>query len=131
MDSDERLQAIEQELAANQMKTDVIELAPKAIMNKLEVPIPEASLMEDEFNFGWNSGVPVNSKTHVPGYVKVRLAMPADFNRDREKGQAFLNSCDIYFAICGDLFPNEQARIHSALSFFKANRAAWFSNKVL
>ena len=35
------------------------------------------------------------------------------------------------FAICGDLFPNEQAQIHCVQSFFKADRAACFSNKVL
>ena len=41
MDSDERLQAMEEELTANWMKTEAIELAFKAIMNKLEVSVPE------------------------------------------------------------------------------------------
>ena len=46
-----QLQAMEEELTANQMKTDAIELALKAIMNKLEVPVPEESVMEEELNF--------------------------------------------------------------------------------
>ena len=41
MDPDERLWAMEEELRANRMKTEVIELALKAIMNKLEVSVPE------------------------------------------------------------------------------------------
>ena len=44
--------------------------------------------------------------------VKIKPATPVDFDRDCEKGQGFLNSCNIYFVICGDLFPNEQAQIH-------------------
>ena len=61
MDSDDRLCAMEEEVAANQMKTDTIELALKAII-KLEVPALEESVMEEVFIFGQNSRVPVNSK---------------------------------------------------------------------
>ena len=64
MNSDNRLQAMEEELAVNWTKTDAIELALKAIMNKLEVPAPEESAMEEESNFGQNSRVLVNSKMH-------------------------------------------------------------------
>ena len=99
-------------------------MALKAIMNKLEVSIPEEPAMEEKFSFGRNSGTPVFSETHTPIHVKIKPAMPGDFDGDHEK--AFLNSCDIYFAICGDLFTNEPAQIHWALSFFKADRAACF-----
>ena len=108
MGSDERFQAMEEELTANWMKTDAIELALKAIMDKLEVPIPEESV-EEEFNFGQNSRILVNSEMHALGHVKSLLAMPADFDGDCKKGWAFLNSCNIYFTIHGDLFLNEQA----------------------
>ena len=50
---------------------------------------------------------------------------------DHGKGCAFFNMCCLYFAIIGDLFPNDQARIHWALSFFKSAHAAHFANKVL
>ena len=131
MDPDERLRAMEEELTANWMKTEAIELALKAIMNKLEVPVPEEPAMEEEFSFRRNSRTPASFKTHAPSHVKIKPATPADFDRDHEKGRAFLNSCNIYFAICGDLFHVEQAQICWALSFFKADRATRFSNKVL
>ena len=51
--------------------------------------------------------------------AKVKPAMPADFNGDREKGHAFFNTCCIYFTVVGDLFPNDQSQIHWVLSFFK------------
>ena len=63
--------------------------------------------------------------------VKVRLATLTDFDRDRGKGCAFLNTSCLYFTIIGDLFPNDQACIHWVLSFFKLDHAACFANKVL
>ena len=63
--------------------------------------------------------------------AKVRPATPRDFDRDHGKGCAFFNTCCLYFTIIGDLFPNDQACIHWALSFFKLNHAARFTNKVL
>src|SRR3979490_2679792 len=62
---------------------------------------------------------------------RARPASPSDFDQDRDRGRAFLNSCSIYFAICGDHFANDQARIHWALSFFKSEQVARFTNKVL
>ena len=112
MDSNKKFWAMEEELTANQMKTDAIELSLKAIMNKLEVPVPEESIMEEEFNFRQNSGILVNSEMHALGHVKIKLATPVDFDGNCEKGWAFLNLCNIYFVICGDLFLNEQGCIH-------------------
>ena len=39
--------------------------------------------------------------------------MLADFDGDREKGCAFLNSCSIYYANCGDHF-SDDPHIHLA-----------------
>ena len=63
--------------------------------------------------------------------AKVRLATLMDFDGDRGKGCAFFNMCCLYFVIIGDLFPNDQAHIHWALSFFKSDHVACFANKVL
>ena len=63
--------------------------------------------------------------------VKVRLATLMDFDGDHGKGCAFFNTCCLYFTIVGDLFPDDQARIHWVLSFFKSDHAAHFTNKVL
>ena len=100
-------------------------------MNKLEVSVPEEPAMEEEFSFRRNSETSAFSEMYAPSHVKIKPATPVDFDGDCEKGRAFLNSCNIYFAICSDLFPNKQAWIHWALSFFKADRATHFSNKVL
>ena len=45
MDSDERLWTMKEECAANQMKTDTVKKALKAIMNKLGVPVLEEPTM--------------------------------------------------------------------------------------
>ena len=66
-----------------------------------------------------------------PKLANVRPAFPMDFDGDRGKGRAFFNTCCLYFAIIGDLFPNDQAHIHWALSFFKSDHVARFANKVL
>ena len=67
----------------------------------------------------------------APKLANIRLAIPTDFNRDCGKGHAFFNTWCLYFTIVGDLFPNDQACIHWALSFFKSDCAARFANKVL
>ena len=63
--------------------------------------------------------------------ANVRLANLMDFDGDHRKGCAFFNMCCLYFVIVGDLFPNDQAHIHWALSFFKLDCVAHFTNKIL
>ena len=63
--------------------------------------------------------------------AKVKPAMPVDFDGDQEKGHALFNMCCIYFTVTGDLFLNDQSWIHQVLFFFKLDRAAHFTNKVL
>jgi len=63
-----------------------------------------------------------------PKHSKVKPATPADFDGNCEKGHTFFNSCMIYFTIC---FPNDWAHIHLALSFFKTDHMAHFTDKVL
>ena len=67
----------------------------------------------------------------APKLANVRLAIPMDFDGDHRKGCVFFNMCCLYFTIVGDLFPNDQAHIHWALSFFKSDHVARFANKVL
>ena len=63
--------------------------------------------------------------------AKVRPVTLMDFNREGGKGCVFFNTCCLYFEIIGDLFPNDQACIHWALSFFKSDHVAHFANKAL
>ncbi|KIJ31909.1 hypothetical protein M422DRAFT_266411 [Sphaerobolus stellatus SS14] len=62
---------------------------------------------------------------------QMRPSNPSDFDGDHEKGQAFLNSCNLYFSIAERAFQNEQACISWALTFFKTGQAASFTNWVL
>lgn len=61
---------------------------------------------------------------------KAKVATPSDFDGDRSKGRTFLNSCNIYFRLCGSQFENEQARILWALSYMKHGRAAKWADAI-
>jgi hypothetical protein len=64
------------------------------------------------------------SVLHPP---QIKPASPDNFDGDRSKGHAFLTSCELYLSLTGSDYPNEQSRIHWALSFFKSGRAAIFA----
>jgi hypothetical protein len=131
MDPNDRLWNMEEELTRNRLKTDAIEAALQNILAKLdalrvnemheEPSSGRAELAEEAENYVGESEPEVLRKLS-----RVKPATPLDFDGDREKGRAFLNTCSIYFAICGSLFPNDQA-----LSYFKSDRAARFANKVI
>ena len=138
MDPQVHLRNMEEELIQNQLKTDRIEAALQAILNKLGTSQHGENIMQDSPSVG--IAEPENmlesdgGKVEEEGaskLVKVRLATPMDFDRDHGKGRVFFNMCCLYFMIVGDLFPNDQACIHWALCFFKLDRAAHFTNKVL
>ena len=42
----------------------------------------------------------------------LKLATLHEFDEDRLKVQAFLNSCRLYIALCEDQFRDEQTQIH-------------------
>jgi len=77
--SEVRLQAMEEELLENRVKTDMIQLALTAIMAKLEVNTEkprdesEAKFVFAEDGKGSNSGT---------GYVTIKPASPSDCDRD-------------------------------------------------
>jgi len=54
---------------------------------------------------------------------KVRPASPLDFDGDRSKGLAFLNSCQVYIRLCPEEFRDEQTQIVWAMSYMKTGRA--------
>ena len=133
MDAEERFQRLEQELAVNPEANSEFSDTLWAIMQKLN---SEPEQRERVFLDPEDDPMPSAHTPNVPNPMfsmtsRVRPASPSDFDGDRDRGRAFLNSCSIYFAICGDQFPNDQARIHWALSFFKSDRAARFANKIL
>jgi hypothetical protein len=138
MDPNDCLQNMEEELTQNRLKTDAIEAAFQNILAKLDAPRVNDNAMHEESSSGRaelaeeaeNYGGEVESE--VLGMLsRVKPATPPDFDGDRKKGRAFLHTCSIYFAICGSLFPNDQARIHWTLSYFKSDRATRFTNRVI
>src|SRR6267154_2163817 len=68
----------------------------------------------------------------LPGQARgLKPATPNDFDGDRLKGWAFLNSCRLYISLCESQFRDDQAMIHWALSFMKSGRAALYANHIL
>ena len=65
------------------------------------------------------------------GHSQITPAAPLDFDGDREKGHAFLNSCSLYYSICVDHFLDDQAHIHWALLFLKFGCASHFANQII
>jgi hypothetical protein len=63
--------------------------------------------------------------------LRIKPASPDNFDGDRSKGRTFLTSCKLYLSLAGLDYPDEQARIHWALSFFKSGRAATFSERIV
>jgi hypothetical protein len=57
----------------------------------------------------------------------VKPASPDNFDGDTSKDHAFLTSCELYLLLTGLDSPDEQARIHWALSFFKSRCVATFA----
>ena len=68
---------------------------------------------------------PVTPKAHG-----LKPALPSEFNGDRTKGMAFLNSCQVYIRLCLNSFTDEQAKIVWAMSYMKAGQAAKWSVRI-
>jgi hypothetical protein len=68
--------------------------------------------------------------TDPPRTRKARPAVPPQFDGDRTKGTAILNSCQTYIRLCPKEFADEQTKIVWAMSYMKARRAAKWSARV-
>ena len=62
---------------------------------------------------------------------QLKPATPSDFDGDRKRGRAFLNSCELFYALCPSDFVNDQARVLWTLSFMKTGRANSFAEQML
>ena len=58
-----------------------------------------------------------------------RPAVPPDFDGDRTKGKAFLNTCLTYFRLCPKEFLDEQMKIVWAMSYMKSGRAQKWTDR--
>jgi Retrotransposon gag protein/Zinc knuckle len=67
-------------------------------------------------------------KSHTPS-SHVKPANPTEFSGDHMKGRAFLNSCNLYFALAPNQFADDQAKIMWAFSFMKSEQALCFVDR--
>jgi hypothetical protein len=67
----------------------------------------------------------------TPGICRLKPASPSEFDGNRAKGRAFLNSCDLYMGLAHDQFHDDSSKIYWALSFMKGDRAARFTDRVM
>ena len=65
-----------------------------------------------------------------PKVQTVRPASPPEFDGDRTKGVAFLNSCQTYIRLCPREFPDEQIKIVWAMSYMKSGRAQRWTARI-
>ncbi|GLB35250.1 hypothetical protein LshimejAT787_0208150 [Lyophyllum shimeji] len=74
---------------------------------------------------------PISAQPPMRAGDRLRPAPPDSFDGEREKGRAFINSCDLYMSLAPDAFPDEQTRINWALSYMKGGRTARFAARAL
>jgi len=141
LDADERVTRLESGLSEAREQARVQQNTLDDILQLLRrLPIAEP---ERPGNPNQIPGAPATtprvptSMTPVPDsspHVRARglkPATPSEFDGDRLKGRAFLNSCRLYISLCEDQFRDEQMQIHWALSFMKSGRAALYANRIL
>ena len=73
----------------------------------------------------------VSEQRNVPTLIPTILAgqpppptLPTEFDGERSRGQAFLNSVQTYMHLCSDSFHSDQVKITWTLSYMKSGRAA-------
>jgi hypothetical protein len=59
----------------------------------------------------------------------IKPSPPADFNGDRSKGKAFLQSCRTYIRLSPDTFDSEVTKIIWAMSYMKSGRAGRWASR--
>jgi hypothetical protein len=62
---------------------------------------------------------------------QIKPVSPDNFDGDRSKGRTLLTSCELYLSLTGLDYPDEQSRIHWALSFFKSRHVATFAERIV
>jgi hypothetical protein len=65
------------------------------------------------------------------GGTSLKPVAPSKFDSSHHKGQAFLNSCELYMNLTPQQFTNETSKVHWALSYMKAGKASLYADRVL
>ena len=121
MDNGERLDALEREIGRITTQLLAINTTLQNLTNTFNTTPPTSTQIT-------NSTI----GSDVPRTIsKLKPASPSDFDGDRGKGRAFLNSCELYLRLSPDRFPDELSKINWALTYMKTDRAYMFTNRTL
>src|SRR6266516_6706273 len=118
MDVGERLVALERDSQQITVQLAAINLAIQNLTDAHSTTTPTSVQMTDSTT---TNGVHNTSS-------KLKPAPPSDFDRDHTKGQAFLNSCELYIRLAPDHFPDELSKVYWALTYMKSGRAYAFAD---
>lgn len=125
--SDDRVSTLEQAVAKlqardleNQNKLDSLLASMAQLLQAkpaLETPLPAKPNV-------------LSPPADSPRTRTARPAAPPDFDGDRTKGMAFLNSCQTYIRLCPKEFQDEQTKIVWAMSYMKSGRAQKWTARI-
>ena len=72
--------------------------------------------------------LPVATATKTKNDLKP--SPPPNFDGDRQKGRGFINTCQAYFRLRPDNFPDEQTKIQWAMTFMNQGQAQKWANHI-
>ena len=121
MEHGERLEALENGFEQITVQLQAINLALQNLTNTTTTPTPTSVQMTDSPTD--NGARDTNSK--------IKPAPPSDYDGDRTKGRAFLNSCELYIRLSPNRFPDEPSMVYWAFSYMKSDRAYAFTDRAL
>ena len=115
-----RLAALEQALADSQAREEETK-------RQLDTLIIRFKHLEEMISESKNVPTPTLS---IPLGRPPPPALPTEFDGERSRGQAFLNSVQTYMWICPDSFHSDQIKITWTLSYMKSGRAAKWAAQI-
>ena len=117
----ERVSALEEIVIGMQAREAEMHDKLQQILNALSPSAPTSPIIP-------SSATPVPDVQ--PKVRTVRPASPPEFDGDRTKGVAFLNSCQTYLRLCPREFPDEQTKVVWAMSYMKSGRAQRWTARI-
>jgi hypothetical protein len=132
MDSDDRVSALESAVQVQNERFEALNEKLKQLLERLgSIPDPQNPPRIES-----PAGLSATTESLSAGlaatvHSRLKPGVPSDFDGDRSKGRAFLNSCDLYIRLCPQEFIDDQAKVHWVLSYMKSDRAATFADRVL
>lgn len=132
METSERLEFLETSLAELKAMNQTISLQLEELRNQhTSQPPPSREKVPSEPSRTPNNPPTLSPITPGPKETKLKPCLPSEFNGDRKKGRAFLNSCELYMRLAPHHFEDEITAIHWAMSFMKEGRASLFAQRII